>query len=200
MGICDPPLDVTPELEAVRCFPLASLTRVKVTDFSCELEIQDWFRKNTDSHLLTEGCFPHCADCPHFKAGRCYGGCLAWHKSPVDPAAEPGASTLAMAMHEALESGQPDLALGRYEEADFWSRTAVPSYLAAVAASQLSKWDKALRYAAYALSIAKNPDIKRVVREVMAGIPRDKIGKGPGSAPREASPEFISNDPNRNRI
>ncbi len=192
MGICDPPLDVTPELEAVRCFPLAALSRVKVTDFHNEEEIRVWFRKNTDSQLVPVGCYPRCADCPHLIGGRCYGGCLAWHKTAFSPTADPGAATLAYEMHEAIEAGKPELAINRYNESNYWSQTAVPSYLAAVAATHLSRWDKALRYASYALSVAKNPDIVQLIREVIAAIPRDKIGKGTAPPLPEELPEFIT--------
>lgn len=193
MGVCDPPLDVTPELEAVRCFPLSGLARVKVTDFRNEEEIRLWFRKHVDSQLIVSGCYDRCAECPHMSAGRCYGGCLAWHNTIYDSTLEPGASQLAFEMNEEIESGKPEAAISRYESSNYWSQTAVPSYLAATAATRLGKWDQALHYGSYALSVAKNPDIVQRIREVILSIPRDKIGKrSPGSS-SDNNPYFVSN-------
>jgi hypothetical protein len=44
LGTCGPALDVTPELDVLRCFSLADITRVKLTSFKCARDIEEWFR------------------------------------------------------------------------------------------------------------------------------------------------------------
>lgn len=194
MGVCGPVLDVTPELEVIRCFALSKLTRVKLTDFQNEWEIQNWFLKHMDSQLLHQGCFSYCSECLHFKTGKCYGGCLAWHEGVVDTEAQPSESSLALMMSDALDTGKPDLALSQYESANYWAKTAAPTYTAAVAASQLGKWEQAFRYAAYAqdMTTGSTPDIKRHVRELMRRIPLGDIRTAVGPLPEKDFLPFVS--------
>ena len=173
MGCCEPVLDVTPELEAIRCFALSKLTRVKVTDFLNENAIWHWFLQHVDFQLLPQGCFPHCGDCQHFNSGRCNGGCLAWHECIVDMEARTGASNLTLMMQDALEKGKPELALEHYEKANHWSKTTVPNSAAAIAAYQLGRYEQAFRYAALAQDLAKNPDLRSKISELMQKIPVD---------------------------
>lgn len=192
LGCCEPVLDITPELDVIRCFALSRLTRLKLTDFQNEWEIRDWFLKHIDPQLLQKGCFSHCSECLHFKRGNCYGGCLAWRDNAVDTEAQPGETSLALSMNDAIESGKPDVALNLYESASYWSKTDVPTFKAAVAASELGQWGQAFRYAAHAQHMTGNPDVMRQVRELMMNIPQGDIGM-PVSPPAEkAFPPFVS--------
>jgi cyclic pyranopterin phosphate synthase len=175
MGSCEPVIDVTPELEALRCFALSTLQRVKVTDFSSEQELSDWFRLNTDYQLLESGCFPHCVDCPHFKDGRCFGGCLAWHKGAIIEGADPPGTALAVAMQDLLGAGDAVAALQKFEAANFWAKTVVPTFVAAVAASELKRWDLVVRYASRAFDQSNDPEIKGLSAKLLAGVPGDQF-------------------------
>jgi hypothetical protein len=192
MGSCGPPLDVTPELEVIRCFALSKLTRVKLTDFAHEREIANWFLSHIEPQLLQKGCFSQCSECPHFKMGRCYGGCLAWHECAVDTEAQSSAYSLAMGMGEAIDAGQPDLALDQYERAIYWSKAAMPTFEAAVAALRLGKREQMFRYAAYAQDMTPDPTLKEQVRELMKSIPPGDISKDGPSLPENVSLPFVS--------
>jgi hypothetical protein len=185
MGFCGPPLDVTPELEVIRCFALSRLVRVKLTDFANEREIGDWFLAHIEPQLLRRGCYSQCSECLHFKMGRCYGGCLAWHECAVDTEAQPSAFSLAAVMISAIEAGNPDLALAKYEGAAYWSKTAVPTFEAAVAAVRLGKWEQAFRYAAFAQDMTTNPAFKAEVTDLLKSIPASDIRASVDTLPGE---------------
>ncbi|APV43704.1 Radical SAM superfamily enzyme, MoaA/NifB/PqqE/SkfB family [Dehalogenimonas formicexedens] len=171
LGVCDPIIDVTPELEALRCFALSKVGRVKVTDFSSEQEIRDWFLQRVDYQLLGNGCFERCADCHHFKTGRCYGGCLAWHKAEADLTAEPPGIELAIKMQDAMDKEQPAAALEFYDAAGFWAKAAASTYIAATAAAKLEKWELVFRYSAIVQDTSSNPELKRLALELLRDVP-----------------------------
>lgn len=171
MGLCEPIVDVTPELEAIRCFALSRLARINVTDFSCEREIQEWFLQHVDYQLLKSGCFEQCAGCPHLAAGRCYGGCLAWHQGEIDASAEPPGIELALRMQNMLDAGDPGSALDLFQSAGYWAKSAGPAYLAALAAARLQQWDEAFRQAASALDMSDNPALKELAVELLKTLP-----------------------------
>jgi cyclic pyranopterin phosphate synthase len=192
LGFCNPILDITPELDVIRCFALSRLTRLKLTDFQNEWEIRDWFLKHIDPQLLQKGIFSHCGECLHFVKGRCHGGCLAWRDNAVDTEAQPGETSLALSMNDAIESGKPEVALGLYAKANSWLKTDVPTYKAAVAAAKLGQWEQAFRYAAHAQQMTDNPEIIRQIRELMAGIPQGEISISASPPVEKASPPFVS--------
>jgi hypothetical protein len=192
MGCCGPALDVTPELEVIRCFALSKLIRVKLTDFANEREIGDWFLAHIEPQLLQGGCFSQCSECLHFKMGRCYGGCLAWHECAVDTEAQSSAFSLAMGMGEAIDAGKPDLALDQYERATYWSKAAMPTFEASVAAFRLERWEQMFRYAAYAQDMTPDLTLKEQVRNLMNSVPPDGISKAVYPLPEEVSLPFVS--------
>lgn len=171
MGCCGAPLDVTPELEVIRCFALSKLARVKLTDFRSEQEIGEWFLAHIEPQLLERGCFPQCNECRHFQMGRCYGGCLAWHDCAVDTEAPPAAFHLALGMGQAIDDSKPDLALDQYEKATHWAKAAMPTFEAAVAAFRLDHYEQAFRYAAAAHDMTPDLALKEQARELMDSIP-----------------------------
>jgi cyclic pyranopterin phosphate synthase len=192
LGSCNPILDITPELDVIRCFALSRLTRLKLTDFRNEWEIRDWFLKHIDPQLLEQGCFSQCSECSHFKNGRCHGGCLAWRDNAVDAEAQPGETILALSMNDAIESGKSDVALDLYESASYWSQTDLPTFKAAVAASKLGQQETAFRYAAHAQQMTDNPDLMRQIRELMMTIPHGDIGMPVYPPAEKAFPPFVS--------
>ena len=95
-------------------------------------------------------------------------------------------------MNDAIESEKPDVALNLYESANYWAKTAMPTFKAAVAASKLGQWGQAFRYAAHAHQMADNPELIRQIRELMMNIPQGDVSM-PVSPPTEkAFPPFVS--------
>jgi len=174
MGLCDPVLDVTPELEAIRCFALSRLDRVKVTDFPNEWSILEWFRENVDSCLMSAGCFDHCGACQHFTSGRCNGGCLAWHRYGPDTSILTDPYQLANAMRREVEEGCPEKALQYYEAAGHRARKDLPAFIAAVAAFRLGRKEAAFRYAARATDLARDPGLRQQAIELLKTITPDE--------------------------
>jgi cyclic pyranopterin phosphate synthase len=192
LGYCNPILDITPELDVLRCFALSKLTRLKLTDFKNEYEIRDWFMKHIDTQLLQQGCFEHCSECVHFIKGRCHGGCLAWRDNTVDIEAPSGEKILELSMDDAMEAGKPDVALGLYEKASCWLQTEVPTFKAAIAASKLGQWELAYRYSAHAQQVTGNPELIKKIREFMMNIPQGGISEPVSQPDENIFPPFVS--------
>jgi cyclic pyranopterin phosphate synthase len=134
LGICDAPIDITPELDVVRCLALSSLARARLIDFGDENAIREWFRKNVDLHLLGGGSFESCKECEHFRVGRCQGGCLAWHMNGSTMGGAPPTRLLAERLYELMKHELPQSVLAEYENSTAWERTPLASFLAALAA------------------------------------------------------------------
>jgi hypothetical protein len=192
LGACQPVLDITPELEVIRCFALSKIIRVKVTEFPNEMAIQHWFQKNVDSRLLNRGCFPYCHECPHFRSGRCTGGCLAWHDCDVNMEQDTSDENLALNMLYNVEDGKPGIALEQYERANLCSKTEVPTFIAAAAASQLGKLDQAFRYASLAQDMAIDPGLKKNILDLMANIQLAQNGLDAVEFREKIIPPFIA--------
>lgn len=193
MGCCEPVLDVTPELEVIRCFALSKLARVKLMDFPDENAIWHWFLKHVDFQLLPQGCFSYCNECLHFKTGRCSGGCLAWRECIIDVEEKTGASNLITSMQDAINTGKPELALEQYEKATHWAKIAVPKFAAAIASFQLGKYEQAFRYASYAQDITTNPELKWQINDLMKRIPLGKIKVSSKPVCEKDFLQFVSN-------
>ena len=194
IGVCEPPpIDVTPELEVIRCFACSKVARLKLMDFRCQEDIEYWFVNHLDTQLLQQGCFPYCSECPHLKSGRCYGGCLAWHAGDVDiKKDESSAADLEQKMNEALESGKPDLALSYYKTANRWLRTDAVTLIAAVAASKLGEWEQALRYATDAYYRAYEFETMKKIVELIKSIPASTVREFEDIPKDETFTQFVS--------
>jgi MoaA/NifB/PqqE/SkfB family radical SAM enzyme len=193
MGTCEPPpIDVTPELEVIRCFACSKAARLKLKDFSNQGEIEEWFQKHIDAQLLHRGVFPYCSECQHLKEGRCYGGCLACREDDVDIVQEKlKAPTLEQKMTEALDAGKPELALDYFRTANHWLKSDVATYFAAIAASKLGEWNQALRYATDANYHAQDFDTMRKIREFIGTIPSSAMDLNPSTTETETNTPFV---------
>ena len=178
MGLCAPVLDVTPELEVIRCFALSKSVRLKLTDFQSEKEIEDWFVKHLDTQFLGRGCFDYCKQCTHFKKGRCYGGCLACHGDADSIEAELNAAALEKHMYQAIEADDAKLALSFYNNASYWSKTDIATFAAAVAASKNGDWASSYRYAIDANNRAHDPSLMRFIGDFIINVVSPNL-KGP---------------------
>jgi hypothetical protein len=75
---CRPAIDIGPDLDVWRCFPLYRRYRKKLTDFNSFKDVE----KHFDSKLLwlsAHGCLPGCRGCRYLLRGQCSGGCMS-HK------------------------------------------------------------------------------------------------------------------------
>ncbi|XUX00945.1 MAG: radical SAM protein [Dehalogenimonas sp.] len=194
MGTCEPPpIDVTPELEVIRCFACSKAARLKLRDFRNQSEIEEWFQKHIDAQLLHKGVFPYCSECQHLKEGRCYGGCLACREEDIGIVKEKlNSPSLEQQMDEALGTGKPDLALSHFNAANHWLKTDAATFKAAVAASKLGDWKQALRYATKANYNATEFETMRKIREFIASIPSSALDTGVEVAANEGSEVFVS--------
>ncbi|MEL7561625.1 radical SAM protein [Dehalogenimonas sp. 4OHTPN] len=187
MGPCDPVLDVTPELEVIRCFALSKASRIKLMDYPSEEALEEWFRKHLDQTMMHGGCYSACIECVHFKKGRCNGGCLAWHPDPD----EEQKTSLEVRMYRAIEAGTPQAAVEMFNCASLLEKTDMAAFAAAVAASQLGDWDAAFRYAYFANARARNPEFMRRVGAFIEGIPV-KVQISPSQATEILSDQFVT--------
>jgi len=92
--VCNPALDIGPDMTVWSCFPLSRYHKKSIYEFNSVQEILEYYR---DFHKKVReeqtGIFKECADC-HFKeCGLCAGGCLAHilNKTEVMPAGQGGA-------------------------------------------------------------------------------------------------------------
>ena len=192
MGVCEPPpIDVTPELDIIRCFACSKAARLKLKDFHNQAEIEDWFKEHIDAQLLQKGCFSYCSECQHLKEGRCYGGCLACHEGVDLDEDKLRAPSLAQRMNEALETGKPDLALSYFKTANYLIKTDLATFTAAIAASRLGDWGQALRYATKANYNAQDFELMRKIGEFIRSIPASAI-KDVDTSEHEVPAQFIA--------
>ncbi|XUX00749.1 MAG: radical SAM protein [Dehalogenimonas sp.] len=167
MGVCKPVLDITPELDVIRCFALSKSVRLKVTDFNSEGDIEDWFVKHLDTPLLDHGSFKDCGQCQHFQLGRCYGGCLGWRNEFQ----EDNQSTLEQKITKAIEAGDYNVALSLYNSGSFWSRNYTATFNAAIAAYKIGDAKAAYALAIKANHMARDPDFARKIAEFISSLP-----------------------------
>ena len=73
---CSPIVDIGPDLSAWSCFPLISLCRPNLQDFSTRDDIVKhfWMRQRAYRNL---GVYDKCLACQYKQQGQCAGGCLA---------------------------------------------------------------------------------------------------------------------------
>ena len=192
MGLCAPVLDVTPELEVLRCFALSKSTRLKLTDFQSEKEIEAWFIKHLDTRFLGKGCFDHCNQCAHFQQGRCYGGCLACHGEAGSGETDFSAAGLEKTMHKAIEADNAELALSYYKIASFWSKTDLATFAAAVAASKIGDWAMAYNFAIDANNRAHDPNFMRVIGDFITNIVAPNLKEMGPRAVEQTNVDFVS--------
>ncbi|AKG54157.1 hypothetical protein DGWBC_1523 [Dehalogenimonas sp. WBC-2] len=170
MGVCEPALDVTPDLKVLRCFALSNLSRINLLDFHNERELKDWFLNNIDYRLLNEGCFVECSQCVHKTTGRCYGGCLGNHEIQDETFETALLPSLESRMEMAIEAGNPAQALSLYQSSNYWIKTDKASFRAAEASLKVGDLDQAFRFASRALDQTSDFLLLKQIGEFIAGL------------------------------
>lgn len=163
LGVCSPPVDVTPELDAVRCFGVSSCGREPIANHASPSALRAYFRRRLDQDLLTrQGVYPECASCEHFNAARCQGGCFGWRSSI--PTVGPSLAERLYAMLRADEDGRVIEAI---EASSRWFISPLSLYLGALAARRLGDEVQCRRYALAGIGASPEPTLRRRLQEVL---------------------------------
>jgi MoaA/NifB/PqqE/SkfB family radical SAM enzyme len=164
LGTCNPPLDVTPELEVIRCFSTSGFYRVRLLDFENESALNDHFRERIDNALQSSGgILPECKNCSAFNSSCCQGGCLGWSK--VTEYKE--IPNLANQIFKCLKKDKAKEALELVNNANRRFKTPLCLYLGAIAAQQLGDLPTAYRYSTQALYYTKDGKLKQKIIEFL---------------------------------
>lgn len=84
--ICQPVVDILPNLHVVRCFGMSDYYKVSLFDFKDISSLKRHFSAKIDG--LAYQIFPSekCGECMDYKAGNCSGGCYAYRSSKMKKA------------------------------------------------------------------------------------------------------------------
>ena len=74
--VCQPILDVGPDMNVWHCFPLSDVNNLFFNDFQDRQAMISAFREKTLPYR-SFGCMPECRQCVYLRRGQCTGGCLA---------------------------------------------------------------------------------------------------------------------------
>lgn len=74
--LCDPIIDVGPDLDIWHCFPLAETLNARLEDFSTRRQILNYYKKIMLPYKQL-GCMSECLRCVYKQRRQCSGGCLA---------------------------------------------------------------------------------------------------------------------------
>lgn len=76
--ICEPVIDILPDLKAIRCFALSDCEKVDINAFHDIYELKAYFGNVFDNFSYNVTTSPDCRDCHKRKVAKCTGGCLAF--------------------------------------------------------------------------------------------------------------------------
>jgi cyclic pyranopterin phosphate synthase len=74
--ICNPIIDIGPDLDVWTCFPLAEINRIRFEDFSTRQEMASHF-EDQQSAYRTFGIYEECHTCKSKIRSQCAGGCMS---------------------------------------------------------------------------------------------------------------------------
>ena len=75
-SLCDPIIDIGPDLEVWRCFPLLKYSAGKLDGFESRFDLIDYFEEKYKT-IKPMGVRAECPHCRYRLNGLCSGGCLA---------------------------------------------------------------------------------------------------------------------------
>lgn len=163
LGMCTPPIDITPELEAIRCFSLSTVLREAIFNHKNPAALRIWFEKNLDESLLKQKpIFKECSECEHFYAARCQGGCFGWRDTLKRD--EP---PLPARLYEMLRLGKTNAVIDEIEKSSHWFLSPLSFYFAALAALDRGDYISAKRYAALSIQENISQDLREKVLELL---------------------------------
>lgn len=117
-GVCNPALDVRPDLTVHRCFAMGDDLKPRLEDFSNSREMADFFLERTDRFkwfIPPEGC----ESCEEYWNHKCQGDCLGFRLEAISQArkVESESEHLFNDAYAALERGESQLALECFRKA-----------------------------------------------------------------------------------
>jgi radical SAM protein with 4Fe4S-binding SPASM domain len=81
--LCNPIIDVGPDMDVWHCFPLSEVLITRVDAFACRNEMVSHYHKAVKPYRSL-GCKPECLRCRFFRTKQCTGGCLAHAMNALD--------------------------------------------------------------------------------------------------------------------
>ena len=78
-SVCQPVIDILPDLTAIRCFGLSDISKKNISEFKDIKELRDYYIDKIDSVISQKPINEKCKECKLFPL-KCYGGCLANRK------------------------------------------------------------------------------------------------------------------------
>ena len=78
-SVCQPVIDILPDLTAIRCFGLSDISKKNISEFKDIKELRDYYIDNIDAVISKKPINEKCKQCKLFPL-KCYGGCLANRK------------------------------------------------------------------------------------------------------------------------
>jgi len=82
-SVCQPIIDVGPNLDIWHCFPLSEVLNTQLHPFKTRKQAHLFYDKVTRPYR-TFGCMPQCHRCDYLRRGQCKGGCLAHAMNALD--------------------------------------------------------------------------------------------------------------------
>jgi radical SAM protein with 4Fe4S-binding SPASM domain len=74
--LCNPIIDVGPDMDIWHCFPLSEVLLTRLERFNSRNEMVSYYQKHIKPYRSI-GCKPDCLRCAFFRTKQCTGGCLA---------------------------------------------------------------------------------------------------------------------------
>jgi len=74
--VCNPIIDIGPNLDIWHCFPLSEVLNTHLDKFKTRKQAHQFYDQLTKPYR-TFGCMPQCHRCDFLRRGQCNGGCLA---------------------------------------------------------------------------------------------------------------------------
>jgi len=82
-SVCQPIIDVGPNLDIWHCFPLSEVLNTRMEKFKTRKQMHRFYDALTRPYR-TFGCMPECHRCDYLRRGQCKGGCLAHAMNSLD--------------------------------------------------------------------------------------------------------------------
>lgn len=81
---CYPVIDILPDLKAIRCFGLSSISKVKIQDFKNIRDLEDFYI-NVIDNVATRICSSkQCITCYDHKIRKCMSGCIGFNSKYIN--------------------------------------------------------------------------------------------------------------------
>ena len=78
-SVCQPVIDILPNLTAIRCFGMSDISKVNISDFKNISDLREYYIEKYDNIISKKPINEKCKQCKLFPS-KCYGGCLANRK------------------------------------------------------------------------------------------------------------------------